>query len=182
MDKSIQELDSELNRAEAEYERTYKLKIAAAMAYGTCAINSPDDKERLNELWEKSRTADLNSAKKYAIVYEIGQRLLKLVFENQSASVYSKVLRVSCSFCHEYFYTYSKTKRYCHFGCVKRGYVKRRKERYIASLQGKSCKCCHKQFTANRINMFYCSKSCKQLAYRKRKSLLITVSPDLGQQ
>lgn len=171
MDKSKEELNSKLNLAEAEYEVAYHLQRAAAMAYGTCAIKSPEDKKRLNELWENCNDTDRKAAEKYAVFYEIRQKLLKLAFETQEPYVYRRVLRVSCSFCHKPFYTYSKTKRYCHFGCVKGGYLKRRKERYFESLKVKICKCCHKTFTAKRKNMMYCSKACKQLSYRKRKLL-----------
>lgn len=180
MENSKEELNTELRLAEAEYEAAYNLQRTVYLAYGNCAINSPDDKERLKELWKKCNDTDRKAAEKYAVFYKTKQKLLKLVFETQHPYVYSKVLRVSCSFCHNYFYTYSKTQRYCHFGCVKEGYLKRRKERYIESLKGKTCKCCQKTFTSRRKNMVYCSKGCKQLSYRKRRLLPISVHQNSG--
>ena len=170
----IAEPNHSLNLAEAEYEKAYQQQTATSLAYGTCSINHPDDKKRLEELWKRLEDTDRIAAEKYSIAYKLRQKLLKLIFETQESYVYRKVLRVSCSFCHNYFYTYSKTRRYCHYGCVKQGYLKRRKERYLESLKGKACKMCQKTFTANRKDMVYCSKSCKQLSYRKRKLLPIS--------
>jgi len=78
------------------------------------------------------------------------------------------VVKASCAYCGDTFYTMNIQQKYCSGRCVNDAYMARRKARKEAERE-KVCPVCGKHFTGKSKATIYCSDACKQKAYRQRR-------------
>ena len=166
--KNYDEIVQRLKKSEEEYDVACKRSDNACLACGTYGLNHPEDKEKIEELRKAWYELDDISAQKYSALYWAKQDYLKYEYETQKPYTYNPVHKIQCSYCKQYFYSKSHRKLYCQYGCAKRIYFQRRKDKHYKKLEGRKCIKCDIVFKAKRMNMVYCSKACKQKAYRGR--------------
>lgn len=185
LDNEYKVLYEKWNNAEKEYSVAYKTSINSGLGRAlfdkktrdTQGISNLKADIELERIRKESDRLDSIKNEKYNTFYDLNQRKLKFEYENRHLCrecFYQPANKLTCEFCGEIFYAKSRMQKYCHYGCLKKGYIKRRRERYKNSLKGRECPNCKGVFTANRINMIYCSKACKQNFYRKRKLGTVT--------
>ena len=92
------------------------------------------------------------------------------------------VLKASCAYCGDTFYTMNIRQKYCSWRCANDAYMKRRRLRKHAECE-KVCPVCGKPFIGKTKATVYCSAACKQKQYRQNKeALLKSVGINLPEQ
>lgn len=89
--------------------------------------------------------------------------------EQEKPEYYRYVLKASCAYCGDTFYTMNIRQKYCSWRCSNDAYMERRRLRKHAECE-KVCPVCGKPFIGKTKATVYCSAACKQKQYRQNKS------------
>ena len=129
-----------------------------------------EDSQKQEKAQQKLKEATKEYINSFQEVFHKRQYSLALIYDRGG---YDSPRKGKCEICERDFFTYSHKEKHCSHLCRTDAIKKRKKERRLKKLEGRSCQVCHKKFSAKRMDMVFCSVACRQKGYRLRKAVTV---------